>query len=217
MLQRSTNVLRDFDDDAGTEVEAAFRDEGIAVHTGCTLTDARAEADKVIVYEQARKTCELRAEAVSTGWAARRTPGRSTQERRRRDQAGPHRQQCANADECVAYFRRGRLHRAARDRALGRAAGGRRAQHAARQLTAVDGLPPAHQRGVHRSAGGSRWPDGKSGEGAGHPVSHRKLPVQRPRQIDHHGGDARFCETALRSQVRAKFLQGPALVRWAAN
>ena len=68
VLQRSANVLRDFDDDAGTEVQAAFRDEGIAVHTGCTLTDARAEgADKVIVYEQARKTCELRAEAVFHG------------------------------------------------------------------------------------------------------------------------------------------------------
>ena len=47
------------------EVAAAFRDEGIAVHTGCTLTDARAErADKVIVYEQAGKTCEVRAEAA---------------------------------------------------------------------------------------------------------------------------------------------------------
>ena len=68
VLQRSAHVLRDFDDDAGTEVEAAFRDEGIAVHTGCTLTNARAEgADKVIVYEQAGKTCEVRAEAVFHG------------------------------------------------------------------------------------------------------------------------------------------------------
>ena len=68
VLQRSAHILRDFDDDAGAEVEAAFRDEGITVHTGCTLKDARSErAEKIIVYERAGETHEARAEAVFHG------------------------------------------------------------------------------------------------------------------------------------------------------
>lgn len=68
VLQRSAHILRDFDDDAGAEVEAAFRDEGITVHTGGTLKDARSEGtEKIIVYERAGETHEARAEAVFHG------------------------------------------------------------------------------------------------------------------------------------------------------
>jgi len=68
VLQRSLHILRDFDADAGVEVEAAFRDEGIVVHTSCTLKDARIEGEaKVIVYEQSGELREVRAEAVFHG------------------------------------------------------------------------------------------------------------------------------------------------------
>jgi pyruvate/2-oxoglutarate dehydrogenase complex dihydrolipoamide dehydrogenase (E3) component len=49
-------------------VEAAFRDEGITVHTGCSLTDARQDGnEKVIVYERDGGQHEVRAEAVFHG------------------------------------------------------------------------------------------------------------------------------------------------------
>ena len=68
VLQRSAHILSDFDDDSGIEIEAAFRSEGITVHTGCKISAARiAGGSKVIVYEQADQTFEVEAEMVFHG------------------------------------------------------------------------------------------------------------------------------------------------------
>ena len=68
VLQRSPHVLSDFDDDSGAEIEAALRNEGINVHTGCNISDARSEGkSKVIIYEQAGETFEVQAEMVFHG------------------------------------------------------------------------------------------------------------------------------------------------------
>ena len=68
VLQRSPHILKACDDDVAGEVEAAFRDEGITVHTGCSLIDARQDDnEKVIVYEHDGEQHEVRAEAVFHG------------------------------------------------------------------------------------------------------------------------------------------------------
>jgi len=68
LLQRSPHILRAFDDDVAGEVEAAFRAEGITVHTGCSLTDARQDGnEKVIAFERDSGQHEVRAEAVFHG------------------------------------------------------------------------------------------------------------------------------------------------------
>ena len=68
LLQRSPHILKAFDDDVAGEVEAAFRDEGITVHTGCSLTDARQDGnEKVIAFERDGGQHEVRAEAVFHG------------------------------------------------------------------------------------------------------------------------------------------------------
>jgi len=68
VLQRSPHILKAFDDDVAGEVEAAFREEGITVHTGCSLTDARQDGnEKVLVYERDGGQHEVRAEAVFHG------------------------------------------------------------------------------------------------------------------------------------------------------
>ena len=68
LLQRSPHILKAFDDDVAGEVEAAFREEGITVHTGCSLTDARQDGnEKVIAFERDGEQHEVRAEAVFHG------------------------------------------------------------------------------------------------------------------------------------------------------
>ena len=68
LLQRSPHILKACDDDVAGEVEAAFRDEGITVHTGCSLIDARQDDDeKLIVYKHNGGQHEVRAEAVFHG------------------------------------------------------------------------------------------------------------------------------------------------------
>ncbi|MEC8989406.1 MAG: NAD(P)/FAD-dependent oxidoreductase, partial [Verrucomicrobiota bacterium] len=68
LLQRSPHILKACDDDVAGEVEAAFRNEGITVHTGCTLIDARQDGnEKLIVYENGGGQHEVRAEAVFHG------------------------------------------------------------------------------------------------------------------------------------------------------
>ncbi|MBC8245444.1 MAG: NAD(P)/FAD-dependent oxidoreductase [Verrucomicrobia bacterium] len=68
VLQRSPHILKTFDDDVAGEVEAAFRDESITVHTGCSLTGARQDgSEKVIAFEQDGEQHEARAEAVFHG------------------------------------------------------------------------------------------------------------------------------------------------------
>lgn len=68
VLQRSAHVLSDFDDDSGAEIEAALRNEGITVHTGCKIKDAQNVGEsKVIVYEQGADIHEVDAEMVFHG------------------------------------------------------------------------------------------------------------------------------------------------------
>ena len=68
LLQRSPHILKAFDDDVAGEVETSFRDEGITVHTGCSLIDAQQDGnEKVIVYEGAGAQHEARAKAVFHG------------------------------------------------------------------------------------------------------------------------------------------------------
>ena len=77
VLRRSANVLQDFDDDAGPRWRRLPRRRHRRPHRLHAHGRPCRGADKVIVYEQAGKTCEEVAEAVFTGLAARRTPGRS--------------------------------------------------------------------------------------------------------------------------------------------
>lgn len=71
VVQRSSQLLRDFDADAAAEVEKAFRREGIAVHTGTRLIDAkRLTGGCEITFERAGepgKSIMLRAADVFHG------------------------------------------------------------------------------------------------------------------------------------------------------
>ena len=65
MIQRSRHVLREFDDDAAGELENVFRREGIALHTGTKLVDARrAGGRKEVVFEQDGQPLRVHAEEV---------------------------------------------------------------------------------------------------------------------------------------------------------
>lgn len=65
VVQRSNHVLKGFDEDSATEVENAFRDEGIEVYTGTRLIGVRRTQDsKEIVIEHQGNTIRLQAEEV---------------------------------------------------------------------------------------------------------------------------------------------------------
>ncbi len=52
LIQRGNHLLRDFDTDAAMELEKAFRREGIELHTGTRLIDARRDAEGCeVVFE----------------------------------------------------------------------------------------------------------------------------------------------------------------------
>jgi pyruvate/2-oxoglutarate dehydrogenase complex dihydrolipoamide dehydrogenase (E3) component len=68
VIQRSAHVLHEFDSDGASELEKAFRREGIEVYTGTKLVDARRLADqKEVVFEHEGRTLRLRAEEVFYG------------------------------------------------------------------------------------------------------------------------------------------------------
>lgn len=68
LIQRSPHVLREFDDDAAAEVETVFRREGITLHTGTKLLDARRTAGrKEVVFEQNGQTLRAHADEVFYG------------------------------------------------------------------------------------------------------------------------------------------------------
>jgi pyruvate/2-oxoglutarate dehydrogenase complex dihydrolipoamide dehydrogenase (E3) component len=56
LIQRSERILREFDADAGGEIEKVFRREGIDIFTGTTLLDARSNrgkrGTKTVIFEQ---------------------------------------------------------------------------------------------------------------------------------------------------------------------
>ena len=65
LIQRSEQVLKEFDADAGAEIEKVFRSEGIRVFTGTKLLDAKRQGKlKRISFEQGGKTISVAAEEI---------------------------------------------------------------------------------------------------------------------------------------------------------
>jgi pyruvate/2-oxoglutarate dehydrogenase complex dihydrolipoamide dehydrogenase (E3) component len=62
LIQRSGHVLKEFDADAGIEIEKVFRREGIRVFTGTKLLDAKRKGKlKTVSFEQSGKTVSVSA------------------------------------------------------------------------------------------------------------------------------------------------------------
>lgn len=65
LIQRSGHILREFDTDAGIELEKVFRSEGIQVFTGTRLVEARHKGKlKTVSFEHDRKTVSVSAEEI---------------------------------------------------------------------------------------------------------------------------------------------------------
>jgi dihydrolipoamide dehydrogenase len=65
LVQRSKQVLKDFDADAGSEIEKVFRREGIRIFTGTKLLDARRNGkSKSVFFEQNGKRTSISAEEI---------------------------------------------------------------------------------------------------------------------------------------------------------
>jgi pyruvate/2-oxoglutarate dehydrogenase complex dihydrolipoamide dehydrogenase (E3) component len=65
LIQRSEHILKEFDTDAGREIEKVFRREGMQVFTGTKLVDAQRQGKlKTISFEQKGKTITVAAEEI---------------------------------------------------------------------------------------------------------------------------------------------------------
>jgi pyruvate/2-oxoglutarate dehydrogenase complex dihydrolipoamide dehydrogenase (E3) component len=65
LVQRSPQVLHEFDSDAAEELEKVFRREGMTVYTGTRLLDAkRAGNQKEVTFEHGGKTVRVHAEEI---------------------------------------------------------------------------------------------------------------------------------------------------------
>ncbi len=65
LIQRSKSLLKEFDADAGTEVEKVFRREGMQVFTSTKLVDAKRKGKfKTISFEQSGKLLSVSAEEI---------------------------------------------------------------------------------------------------------------------------------------------------------
>ena len=65
LIQRSEKLLKEFDADAGAEVEKVFRREGMQVFTGTKLVSAKRKGKlKTILFEQNGKTVSVAAEEI---------------------------------------------------------------------------------------------------------------------------------------------------------
>jgi dihydrolipoamide dehydrogenase len=65
LIQRSEHILREFDADAGAEIETVFRQEGIDVHAGTALLSAgRTGKRKTVHFEQHGKRLSASAEEI---------------------------------------------------------------------------------------------------------------------------------------------------------
>jgi pyruvate/2-oxoglutarate dehydrogenase complex dihydrolipoamide dehydrogenase (E3) component len=65
LIQRSERLLKEFDADAGTEIEKVFRREGVTVFTGTKLVDAQRKGKlKTISFEQNGKRVSVSAEEI---------------------------------------------------------------------------------------------------------------------------------------------------------
>jgi pyruvate/2-oxoglutarate dehydrogenase complex dihydrolipoamide dehydrogenase (E3) component len=68
LVQRSPHILHEMDEDAASVLETVFRREGISVHTGTRLLDARRVGDgKEIAFEHQGQTVRVRAEEIFFG------------------------------------------------------------------------------------------------------------------------------------------------------
>ncbi len=73
LIQRSRHILKEFDVDAGMEIEKVFRREGIQVFTGTKLLDAKRKGKlKSVSFDQNGKTISVAAEEIL--FALGRTP-----------------------------------------------------------------------------------------------------------------------------------------------
>jgi pyruvate/2-oxoglutarate dehydrogenase complex dihydrolipoamide dehydrogenase (E3) component len=65
LIQRSGHILREFDTDAGIEMEKVFRREGIQVFTGTRLVEARCKGKlKTVSFEHDSQTVSVSAEEI---------------------------------------------------------------------------------------------------------------------------------------------------------
>jgi len=65
LLQRSEHILKEFDADAGIEIEKVFRREGIQLFTGTKLADAKRKGKlKMVSFEQSGKQVSISAEEI---------------------------------------------------------------------------------------------------------------------------------------------------------
>ena len=65
LIQRSGHILREFDTDAGIEMEKVFRREGIQVFTGTRLVEARRKGKlKTVSFEHDNQTVSISAEEI---------------------------------------------------------------------------------------------------------------------------------------------------------
>lgn len=65
VVQRSEHILKEFDSDAGMEIEKVFRREGMDVYTGTKLVDAQRKGRlKTITFEQKGKRVSVSAEEI---------------------------------------------------------------------------------------------------------------------------------------------------------
>jgi pyruvate/2-oxoglutarate dehydrogenase complex dihydrolipoamide dehydrogenase (E3) component len=65
LIQRSRHILKDFDSDAGTEIENVFRREGIKIFTNTTLVGARRKGKlKTVSFAQNGKIISVSAEEI---------------------------------------------------------------------------------------------------------------------------------------------------------
>jgi len=65
LIQRSGHILKEFDTDAGIEIEKVFRREGIQVFTGTKLLDAKRNGKlKTVSFENGGKTISVSAEEI---------------------------------------------------------------------------------------------------------------------------------------------------------
>jgi len=77
LIQRSGHILREFDEDAGIELEKVFRREGIQVFTGTKLIDARRRGKlKTVVFAHDGRTVSVSAEKIL--FALGRVPNTAT-------------------------------------------------------------------------------------------------------------------------------------------
>jgi pyruvate/2-oxoglutarate dehydrogenase complex dihydrolipoamide dehydrogenase (E3) component len=65
LVQRNKHILREFDSDAGIEIEKVFRREGVKIFTGTKLADARRKGKlKAVSFGQNGKTISVSAEEI---------------------------------------------------------------------------------------------------------------------------------------------------------